>query len=117
MLRSSSSQGGVPPPIPRNGLPCDCPPGQGLSGNKTARKCLPCDIGQYGSGGETINNWKDWTNNGTVPPEGSDIITYCEVSRSYIKGCEAWKASGKHNKLFVKYNSVNLQSLMIFYYF
>lgn len=72
-----------------------------MSGNRTDNKCLLCEIGQYGSGGEIINNWKDWTNNGTIPPDGSDIVTFCEVSRGYVEDCQPWKASGKHNKLFM----------------
>lgn len=100
MLWSISSQGGVPL-SPIHGIPCDCLPGQGLSGNQTDQKCTVCEIGQYGSGGETINNWKDWTSNGTIPPDGSGIVTFCDISRSYVKDCQPWKASGKHNKLFM----------------
>ena len=101
MLWSISSQRGVPPPSPIHGIPCDCLPGQGLSGNQTDQKCIVCEIGQYGSGGEIINNWKDWTSNGTIPPDGSGIVTYCDISRSYVKDCQPWKASGKHNKQFM----------------
>ena len=94
------SQGGETPPTPSHSLPCNCPPGQGLSpdlpANQTCERCRP---GKYGAGGEIINNWQDWTNNGTTPPEGSPLITYCEISRDYVKFCEAWKASGKHNLL------------------
>ena len=43
-----------------------------------------------------MNNWRDWTGNGTVPPEGSGLITYCDTSSNYyFKSCGAWKASGK----------------------
>ena len=70
-----------------------------MSGNLTSNRCVPCEIGYYGSGGEIINNWRDWTNNGTVPPMGSDIVTFCEKSRDYVKDCQSWTASGKRNKI------------------
>ena len=62
---------------------------------------MPCQNGSYGSGGEIISNWRDWTNNGTKPPEGSDMVTYCEISRDYVKVCRAWKASGKYDLIII----------------
>ena len=91
------SIGGEFPPKPQHNIPCVCAPGNGLEGNSpTNHTCTPCAIGEYGSGGEIINNWRDWTGNGTVPPEGSGLITYCDTSSNYyFKSCGAWKASGK----------------------
>lgn len=95
LLFQTLSSGGARPPAPKPGLPCDCPPGKGLSEDKfNQTECLPCNVGSYGSGGEIINNWKDWTNNGTVPPEGSGIVTFCEADRVYVQPCQSWKASG-----------------------
>ena len=44
-----------------------------------------------------MNNWRDWTGNGRVPPEGSGLTTYCYTSLSKydFESCGAWKASGK----------------------
>lgn len=85
-----------------------------MSGNLTSNKCVPCEIGYYGSGGEIINNWKDWTSNGTIPPRGSDIITFCEKSRDYVKECQSWTASGKHsNKIIINCVLVLLVVLIV----
>ena len=92
------SEGGEFPPKPQHNIPCVCLPGNGFEGDRPPNlRCTPCAIGQYGPGGEIINNWRNWTGNGTVPPEGSGLITYCDISSNYryIKHCDAWKASGK----------------------
>lgn len=83
-------------PKPVLGIPCDCPPGKGLNGNITSStKCESCTAGEYSAGGELINDWYRWTVNGTLPPEDSNILAYCDSYRNYVKGCDHWKATGK----------------------
>ena len=53
--------------------------------------------GEFGPRGEVISDWDSWTENGTKPPEGSNIINYCENTRSFNKrSCNNWKASGNY---------------------
>lgn len=90
---NTDCKGGVAPPAPQTNIPCDCPQGSGLSGSLSSTQCTPCEVGSYGPGGEIINNWKNWTKNGTVPPEGSGIVTFCEAERQYVQPCHPWKVS------------------------
>lgn len=105
MLFFILSKGGVAPQAPQTNIPCDCPQGSGLSGSLGSTQCTPCEVGSYGPGGEIINNWKNWTKNGTVPPEGSGIVTFCEAERQYVQPCRPWKVSGKEIDILRKFQS------------
>ncbi|XP_001629472.2 endosome/lysosome-associated apoptosis and autophagy regulator family member 2 [Nematostella vectensis] len=76
-------------------VPCDCAPGTGLQG----LECKACPSGSYGSGGEIIDNWETWSVNGSVPPEESDIVTYCDMFRDYVEPCSPWKATYLNNSI------------------
>ncbi|XP_068687640.1 endosome/lysosome-associated apoptosis and autophagy regulator family member 2-like isoform X1 [Montipora foliosa] len=91
---NATCKGGFLPPTPIHGLPCYCRSGEGIINN--TQDCRPCMKGEFGPRGEVISDWDSWTENGTKPPEGSNIINYCEnAARSFNKRpCNNWKASG-----------------------
>jgi len=91
------STGGEYAPVPTHRLPCYCPQGDGLPSD--GKNCAPCQKGEFGSGGEVINNWNMWTENGTKPPERSDMVTYCEFTRPF--DCNPWKASGNYHEIMI----------------
>lgn len=73
-------------------IPCICLPGQGLTDGQPP-KCQACAKGTYSAGGEDLSDWKEWSNNGSLPPTKSGIVTFCETYRDYVKPCERWKAT------------------------
>ena len=95
------STGGEYAPVPTHRLPCFCPQGDGLASD--GKNCAPCQKGEFGSGGEVINNWNMWTENGTKPPEKSDMVNYCEFTRPFNSKyvCNPWKASGNYHKIMI----------------
>ncbi|KAK2552323.1 Endosome/lysosome-associated apoptosis and autophagy regulator family member 2 [Acropora cervicornis] len=90
---NSNCTGGDHAPVPTHRLPCYCPQGKGLASD--GKNCASCKKGEFGSGGEVINNWNMWTENGTKPPERSDMVNYCEFTRPFNSKyvCNPWKAS------------------------